>query len=429
MATDPQPLVGCVTVPGDKSITHRALLLSALAPGPALLSGANLGEDVLTTCRVLSSLGARCQPRPDNHEVKLYGCGWEGLREPEDVLDAGNSGTTLRIGLGLLAGAPGGVAITGDASLRRRPLLRVVAPLRKMGATIDGRRGGDRAPLWVRGGPLQGRDLAIGVPSAQVKSALLLAGLRARGTTSIREPTPTRDHTERMLSSAGVRLEKVGGTLRLEGGQQPFAANRRIPGDLSSAMYLIVAAALIDGSDLEIRDVGLNPTRCGALDLLSAMGADLEVERRDDWGGEPVGRVRVRSAQLEGTEIGPEAVPGLIDELPVLMVAATQARGRTVLRGAGELRIKESDRIDTLVKGLATLGADVAAMPDGLVVRGPTALTSGRVDARGDHRMALSFAVAGLVAGGGVEVAGARSARVSFPQWPEVVAAAQRHSA
>jgi 3-phosphoshikimate 1-carboxyvinyltransferase len=421
----PTPLAGRVTVPGDKSISHRALLLNALAPGASVVSNVNLGSDVAATCRFLSALGATCEVDATNHEVQVYGCGWGGLKEPEDVLDAGNSGTTLRVGLGLLAGAPLGSVVSGDASLRRRPMLRVVNPLRRLGAVIDGRRNGDLAPLWIRGGGLVGADLAIEVASAQVKSALLIAGLAAAGTTSVTEPAPSRDHTERMLAAAGARLDRADRTVTVSGGHELEVLDRRIPGDLSSAMFLIVAGALIPGSDLEVAGVGLNPTRAGGLEVLEAMGADLEVRCAEDWGGEPVGSVRVRAAELTGIEIAPEIVPSLIDEIPVLAVAATQARGTTEIRGAAELRVKESDRIEALATGLGVLGADVRPTRDGLVIHGSTKLCPGRVDARGDHRMALSFAVAGLVSGCEVNVQGWESVEVSFPGWEEVVAAAR----
>jgi 3-phosphoshikimate 1-carboxyvinyltransferase len=417
-----RPLVGSVAVPGDKSISHRALILGALADGPAVVSNLNPGADVRATCEVLGQLGVTWDASKD--AVEMQGCGVDGLREPDDVLDARNSGTTIRLGLGLLAGAPLGAAITGDASLRRRPMRRVVEPLRRLGATIDGRGDGDRAPLWVRGGSLRGADIVTEVASAQVKSAVLIAALGARGTTSVTEPAPSRDHTERMLAAAGVVVDRSGPTVSVAGGQGLRATDRRVPGDISSAMYLAVAAALIGGSHLEIIDVGLNPTRCGGLEVLDAMGADLRAEVLDEWGGEPVGRVTVRASELHGTDIDPALVPSLVDELPVLAVAASQARGATAITGAQELRVKESDRIEVLAAGLRQLGADVEARPDGLVVHGPARLRSARVDAHGDHRMALSFAVAGLISGREVEIKGWESVAVSFPSWSEVLSAA-----
>jgi 3-phosphoshikimate 1-carboxyvinyltransferase len=419
----PLPLVGSVAVPGDKSISHRALILSALADGPAVVSNLNPGDDVRATCDVLRQLGVLCEA-VSKDVVEVQGCGLRRLREPDNVLDAHNSGTTIRLGLGLLAGAPLGAVVTGDASLRGRPMRRVVEPLRRLGAEIDGRHNGDRAPLWVRGRSLRGVDIVTEVASAQVKSAVLLAALGATGTTSVTEPAPSRDHTERMLAAAGVVLDRSGPTVSVAGGQELRAMDRRIPGDLSSAMYLIVAAALIGGSNLEITDLGLNPTRCGGLEVLADMGADLRAEVLGEWGGEPVGRVTVRASELHGADIDPALVPSLVDELPVLAVAASQARGTTVIAGAQELRVKESDRIDVLAAGLRRLGADVETRPDGLVVRGPARLRSAAVDALGDHRMALSFAVAGLISGREVEIKGWESVAVSFPSWSEVLSTA-----
>jgi 3-phosphoshikimate 1-carboxyvinyltransferase len=411
-------------VPGDKSISHRALILSALADGSSTVTNLNLGDDVRATVELLRALGVGCEG-VSKYALRVEGCGLDRLREPDDVLDAGNSGTTMRLALGLVAGAPLGAVLSGDASLRARPMLRVVEPLRRLGADIDGRSNGDRAPLWVRGRPLRGAGVQLEVASAQVKSAVLLAGLGATGTTSIAEPSPSRDHTERMLAAAGVRVERAAGVLAITGGQSIRALDRRVPGDISSAMYLIVAATLIEGSNLVIADVGLNPTRCGALDLLVAMGADIRTEADGEWGGEPVGRVIVRASELRAAEIDPVMVPSLIDELPALAVAATQAHGTTVISGARELRVKESDRIEVLAGGLRQLGATVEPRPDGLVVQGPARLRPGAVNARGDHRMVLSFALAGLISGCQVDIEGWDSVAVSFPTWTKVLASAR----
>jgi 3-phosphoshikimate 1-carboxyvinyltransferase len=424
-------LVGTVTVPGDKSISHRAVVLAGLAAGRSVVRGANLGHDVLATCRLLSALGARCTLDRDNGAVEVEGCGWEGLVEPGDVLDAGNSATTLRLLLGVCAAVALGAALTGDATLRRRPMLRVVEPLRAMGARIDGRAGGDRAPLWVRGGGLRAIAWRTPVASAQVKSAVLLAGLRATGTTSVTEPAPSRDHTERMLAAAGVDVGRSGRTVTISGpGDDLPPVDRRVPGDFSAAAYLLTAAALVPGSELTVAGVGLNPTRTGALDALVRMGADVTVERSGDDSGEPYGNVTARAAgELTATTISGDEVPRLIDEVPVLAVAATQAAGTTVIAGARELRVKESDRIDAIVAGLRALGASVEPRPDGLVIRGPTPLRSGTVDARGDHRIALASAVAGMISGARVEVAGWGSVETSFPGWTEIVARARGASA
>ncbi|CAN5519069.1 3-phosphoshikimate 1-carboxyvinyltransferase [soil metagenome] len=419
------PLTGGVTMPGDKSISHRAVVLAGLARGRSVLRGVNLGRDVLATCRVTSQLGVRCAVDLSNRRVDVQGYGWDGLREPDDVLDAGNSGTTLRTVLALCAASPWGAVLTGDATLRARPMMRVTVPLRAMGATIDGRCDGDRPPLWVRGAALDGIEWRSEIASAQVKTAVLLAGLRADGPTSWTEPALSRDHTERMLTASGVPVRRSGLTVTVSGGGEPEARDRRVPGDVSAATFLLVAASLIPGSELSVHDVGLNPTRTGALTVLRRMGADLSTELAGEDAGEPYGTVTARHAELRATEIGGEEVATLIDEVPALAVAATQAAGTTVITGAEELRVKESNRIDAMTEGLRRLGADVEARPDGLVVVGPTPLGPGAIDARGDHRIALALAVAGLVSGRRVDIRGWSCVDTSFPHWHEVVAAAQ----
>jgi 3-phosphoshikimate 1-carboxyvinyltransferase len=347
------------------------------------------------------------------------------MTEPDDVVDAGNSGTTLRCLLGVCAGVPGTTVITGDASLRARPMLRVVVPLRQMGAVIDGRRHGDRAPLLIRGGGLSGIELETDVASAQVKTAILLAGLAASGTTSVTEPRASRDHTERMLAAAGVSVERTGTTARLEGGELPAARAWSVPGDISAALFLVVAATVVPNSDLVIDDVGLNPTRSAALDVLRSMGADIEVEEASTLDGEPRGRLRVRHSELHGVEISGERSPMLIDEVPALAIAATRAVGVTTFTGVGELRVKESDRIAALVTGISSLGGSAAAGPDGLEVHGG-ALGPGTIDPAADHRIAMAFAVAGLVASGPVTVSGWSCVDTSFPGFLDTLAQAQK---
>jgi 3-phosphoshikimate 1-carboxyvinyltransferase len=424
----PAPLVGTARVPGDKSISHRALLLAAVARGASVVRGINRGRDVLATARAIGRLGARATMDPDAATAVVESPGWDELVEPPTVIDAGNSGTTLRTVLGLCATIDGGAALTGDATLRRRPMGRVVEPLRAMGATVDGRRGGHRAPLWVRGGPLRAIEWRSPVASAQVKTALLLAGLRAEGRTRVVEPRPSRDHTERMLAAAGVVVDRDGSSVAVAGGQEPSACDRAVPGDPSSAAFLLAAASLVPGSDVAIEAVGVNPTRTGAIEVLREMGADIALEDEDEAGGEPVATLRARASRLVGVEVGAEVVPRLIDEIPVLAVVATQAHGRTRFTGASELRVKESDRIDTVVTGLRRLGARAEARADGLEVSGPTRLHGGVVDARGDHRIALAFAVAALAAGVEVRIRGWGSVGTSFPGWDEVVAALRARS-
>lgn len=414
-------LRGAVRIPGDKSVSHRALMLAALAGGRSEIARPNLGHDVLATAALVTALGAACDIDAPKSIAKVEGRGGRGLREPADVLDAGNSGTTMRLGLGLCAGIEGSSIVTGDASLRRRPMLRVVGPLRQMGALVDGRDHGDLAPLHVRGARLEGLDFELPVASAQVKSAILLAGLGASGVTRVAEPAPSRDHTERILAAAGVEIDRSGTTVSLKGDQivQPFRGV--VPGDVSSAMFLIAAGAIVPGSSIELKEVGLNPTRTAALQVLRDMGAAIETEETSRSMGEPIGTIRVSQADLRGVSVPPSSVPGLIDEIPALAVIASQAEGETVFSGAAELRVKESDRIAAIVTGLNAIGADAEELPDGLVVRGPTPLHGGEVDSVGDHRIALSLAVAGLVAEGSVRVRGWSCVATSFPEFLDVL--------
>jgi 3-phosphoshikimate 1-carboxyvinyltransferase len=417
--------MGAISVPGDKSVSHRALILAALARGRSRVLGANLGDDVRSTGSVLTALGARCRVVGGNDEVEVEGCGWTGFREPTNVLDAGNSGTTLRLVLGVCAGLPGATVLTGDSSLRRRPMLRIVEPLREMGATVDGREGGDRAPLFVRGGRLHGIDWTTQVPSAQVKSGLLLAGLNADGRTCIHEPAMSRDHTERMLEAAGVPIVRRGLSVAVAGPVDVEPADRRVVGDLSAAIFFVVAAALVPGSRLTVRFVGLNPTRSGSLGILREMGAAVALEIGGDESGEPVGDITVTFSRLEAVDVDPAVIPSAIDEIPILAVAATQADGETVIRGAAELRVKEADRLAAMARGLRALGADAEELPDGLIVRGPVRLSGGEVDSYGDHRIAMAFAVAGLVASERVRIKGWSCVDTSFPGFMDVLAQTQ----
>ena len=420
------PLMGTVAVPGDKSISHRALIVAALASGTSSLTALNSGADVEATVRLLAQLGVGVDFDRDNLKARVKGYGWDGLVEPDDVLFAANSGTTLRCLLGVTAAVDGLAVLCGDPSLNRRPMLRVVAPLRQMGAMIDGRRHGELPPLVVRGGELRGVDHESQVASAQVKTALLLAGMRAAGTTSITEPALSRDHTERLLAATGVRLETAGPTAAVEGGQAPEPFNLAVPGDFSSAAFLVTAAVLLESSELTISGVGLNPTRTRFLDVLRDMGADVTSHVTEERMGEPVGSISVKATELSPAEIGGRDTVSFIDELPLLAVVATQARGRTVVRDARELRVKESDRIEAMVTGLNALGASAAATHDGFVIDGPTPLEGGEVDSRMDHRVALSFAVAGLIAQSNVRIKGWSSVEISFPEFLDTLAGARR---
>ena len=423
------PLRGRVRVPGDKSISHRLLLIGALATGRTRGRGLNTGEDVRATAACLRALGVEVAFDAGSGAAEIDGAGPGWPAEPTEVLDCGNSGTTMRLLLGMCAAVDGLSVLTGDASLRRRPMGRVSAPLRAMGARIDGRAGGELAPLAVRGGPLRAVSHRSPVASAQVKSALLLAGLAAEGVTEVSEPIRSRDHTERLLAAAGVELERAGTTVALHGPARPGPLDLDVPGDLSSALYLIAAALVVPGSELTIEHVGLNPTRTAVLGVLEAMGADLEVRVVGEAAGEPYGEVSSRSSALTAVSLGPDEVPLVIDELPLLAVLSALAEGRSEVRGAAELRVKESDRITTVVGGLRALGVEAHELDDGYVIEGPARLRGGEISSHGDHRVALAFAVAGLAAAGRVRVHGWQAAETSFPGFLDVLAEAQGRAA
>ena len=409
-------LAGRIRVSGDKSISHRAALIGALARGDTVIHNFLHADDCLRTLDCLRALGVDVDDRSDRVVVHGRGPQW---RAPSAALDAGNSGTTMRLLAGILAAQTFSSEITGDASLRSRPMDRVIAPLSQMGARIVAGGGGRFPPLQISGGPLRGMTYTLPVASAQVKSAVLLAGLLADGPTSVVELTQSRDHTERMLEWFGAKITRESLVVHLTPG--PLAARAvDVPGDISSAAFFLAAAAALPGSELTVEDVGLNPTRTGVLDVLQAMGADLVMEQTAETGGEPVGRVTVRGGPLRAIRIGGALIPRLIDELPVLCVAATAATGSTIITDAAELRVKESDRIGVLTRGLRALGGEVEERPDGMVIYG-SRLRGGRVDAGGDHRVAMAFAVAGLLARGPVVVEGAEAISVSFPEFPQTL--------
>ena len=396
-------------------------MLSALAEGRSEIIGLNPGADVRATAACLEALGVDCRAR-DDRGVLVKSPGARSLREPERILDAGNSGTTLRCLAGVVASVPGVSVLTGDESLRRRPMARVVEPLRSMGADIDGRAGGRLAPIVVRGRPLTGADIRSSVPSAQVKTAVLLAGLAASGTTSVTEPIRSRNHTETMLRNSGVEVEVEGRCVRVRGGRFPRPQLWKIPADASAALFPLVAALIVPGSEVVVRNMSLNPTRTAALKVLCAMGADVEVTPTGETCGEPVGDVVARASSLTGVAVDPALAPALMDEVPILAVAASQAEGETSFSGVGELRVKESDRIAAVADGLRRLSGHCEELPDGLVVLGPTRLEGGEVDSRGDHRVAMAFAVAGLVASANVRVAGWGCVETSFPSFAGALA-------
>jgi len=415
-------LRGDIRVPGDKSISHRSIMLGSLADGTTQISGFLEGEDSLATLKAFRAMGVRIDG-PDNGKVTVHGVGMQGLQKPDAPLDLGNSGTSMRLLAGLLAGQSFDVELVGDHSLMGRPMRRVTDPLATMGAVIETTEQGT-APLRIRGGQsLAAIDYALPVASAQVKSCVLLAGLYASGKTCVTEPAPTRDHTERMLQGMGYTVDVDSGTACLTGGGRLVATTIDVPSDISSAAFFLVGASIAEGSDLTLQHVGINPTRTGVIDILRLMGADIEVLNPREVGGEPVADLRVRSAPLKGVDIPVELVPLAIDEFPVLFVAAACANGRTVLTGAEELRVKESDRIQVMADGLQALGVKAEPTPDGMIIDGGP-ISGGMIDSGGDHRIAMSFAMAALRASGGIRIDDCDNVNTSFPGFVSLAASA-----
>jgi 3-phosphoshikimate 1-carboxyvinyltransferase len=416
MRIEPAPCVrGTFVLPGDKSISHRAAIIGAMAEGATRVRNFSSAADCASTLACLSGLGVRV--RREAEEIMIHG-GLATWRAPEALLDAGNSGSTIRMLSGALAGRPFAATLTGDASLRRRPLERVAAPLRAMGASVTTTDGS--APITIRGGRLRGMRYELPVASAQVKTAVLLAGLQAEGRTTVREPMPSRDHTERMLPAFGVRVERAGLEASVEGGARLRGATVTVPADASSAAFLVVAALVLPDSEIRLPGVLLSPTRAAFLDVLRAMGGRVEAELTASE-PEPVGTIVASSSELRGTRVDPALVPSLIDEVPALAVAAAFAAGETEITGAAELRLKESDRIAALAGGLQAMGAAVRELPDGLVVAGGAKLRGARVVSRDDHRIAMALTAAALGAQGPTEIEGGECVSVSFPEFYEVV--------
>ncbi|MBB4863795.1 3-phosphoshikimate 1-carboxyvinyltransferase [Pseudomonas nitritireducens] len=408
-------LSGRVRVPGDKSISHRSIMLGSLAEGTTEVQGFLEGEDALATIQAFRDMGVVIEG-PHHGRVTVHGVGLHGLKTPPGPIYLGNSGTSMRLLSGLLAAQPFDTTLTGDASLSKRPMNRVAKPLREMGAVIETGPEG-RPPLTIRGGQkLTGMHYDMPMASAQVKSCLLLAGLYAAGETSTTEPAPTRDHTERMLRGFGYPVDVEGATARVESGHKLTATAIEVPADISSAAFFLVAASIAEGSDLTLEHVGINPTRTGIIDILKLMGADITLENQREVGGEPVADIRVRSAQLKGIDIPEDLVPLAIDEFPVLFVAAANATGRTVLRGAEELRVKESDRIQVMADGLLALGVKCEPTPDGIIIDGGS-YGGGEVWSHGDHRIAMSFSVASLRAGAPIRIHDCANVATSFPNF------------
>ena len=409
----PRTLRGAVDIPGDKSISHRALMFNALASGSATVAGLSLGQDVASTMECLRNLGVRFEF--SEGRVKVHGSGGF-LQESPDILDAGNSGTSMRLLSGVLAGQPIFSILTGDSSLRTRPMGRVIGPLSQMGAAISGRNGDTLAPLAIRGGSLKGIEYSLPVASGQVKSAIILAGIYADGETLIHQPARSRDHTERMLRAMGAHIEEDGLSIRVSPASLE-AVDVFVPGDVSSAAFWLAAGACHPDARVSVRGVGINPTRNGILDVLEEMGADISYVNPRTEGGEPVADLVVQSSELKAVHVGGETVPRMIDELPVLAVAACFADGVTRITDAEELRHKETDRIAMVVRELSGLGARIEELPDGMVIHGTGKLTGSACESHGDHRLAMSLAVAGMLADGETIIDGAELASVSYPEF------------
>jgi len=418
-------LLGRLRVPGDKSISHRAIMLGAIADGTTRVTGFLEGADALSTRNVFRAMGVRIDG-PESGRVTVHGVGREGLQAPSVPLDCGNAGTAMRLLMGLLAGQSFASELVGDETLMRRPMRRVADPLALMGARVE--TSGDCPPVRISPSPgLRGIEYHLPVASAQLKSALLLAGLYASGRTTIIEPAPTRDHTERMLGGFGVRIERDGPRVSLEGGQRLTGCDIDVPADISSAAFFLVGASIAPGSDLVLEHVGMNPTRTGIIDVLRLMGADITVLAEAEVGGEPVADLRVRSAELRGIDVPESLVPLAIDEFPAIFVAAACARGRTRVSGAAELRVKESDRIASMAEGLRALGVAAEPTADGMLIEGRpegAAFSGGRVEAHGDHRIAMSFAMAAMRAAGAIWIGDTENVATSFPGFVPMAAGA-----
>ncbi|MGM9928155.1 MAG: 3-phosphoshikimate 1-carboxyvinyltransferase [Bacillus sp. (in: firmicutes)] len=418
LKTNVQSLQGKITVPGDKSISHRAIMFGSIAEGKTTIDNFLAGEDCLSTISCFRKLGVNIEL--NGTKVKIEGVGLNGLQEAKEILDVGNSGTTLRLISGILAGRPFYSSLVGDASIAKRPMTRVVNPLRQMGAKIDGREDGKYTPISIRGGDLTGITYELPVASAQVKSSILLAGLQANGKTVVIEPEKTRNHTETMLQMFGVDVECDERTITIEGGQTLSGTHVTVPGDISSAAFFLVAGAIVSNSRILLKNVGLNETRSGIIDVLKRMGAEMQITRDLSSNvAEPYGDIEISASALNGTSINGSIIPRLIDEIPVIALLATQAEGTTIISDAKELKVKETNRIDTVVSELSKLGANITATEDGMIIHGPTPLHGGTVNSHGDHRIGMMLAVAACVANGDVTLEDAEAVAVSYPNFFE----------
>lgn len=410
-------LEGIVTVPGDKSISHRAVMFGAIAKGKTTVTGFLHGEDCLSTIDCFRKLGVDIFV--DGTNVEINSPGMDGWQEPKEVLYTGNSGTTTRLMLGILAGTNFHSVMTGDASIGKRPMDRVTKPLRQMGALISGREGGKYTPLAIQGTSLKAIDYTMPVASAQVKSAILLAGLKAEGTTIVREKEISRDHTERMLKQFGANIEVKDGVISIEGGQELYGTHIDVPGDISSAAFFLVAGAIVLNSEVVLKNVGINPTRAGIIEVMEQMGANLTINQEKTEAAEPTATITVRTSHLKGTTIEGEIIPRLIDEIPIIALLATQAEGTTIIRDAEELKVKETDRIAAVVTELEKLGADITATDDGMIINGPTSLKGAKLNTYGDHRIGMMAAIASLITDSPVEIDDADCIAVSYPTFFE----------
>ncbi|MFF2875639.1 3-phosphoshikimate 1-carboxyvinyltransferase [Gottfriedia sp. NPDC057991] len=410
-------LVGDVTIPGDKSISHRAIMFGSLAKGTTKITNFLLGEDCLSTIACFRKLGVQIEVSED--EVVVYGKGIEELKEAHEVLDVGNSGTTARLMMGILSGLPFHSVIIGDESIGKRPMKRVTKPLKMMGTSIDGREDATYTPISIRGGSLNSISYASPVSSAQVKSSILLAGLFAKGTTTVTEPEKSRDHTERMLKAFGCEIEVDGNKVSINGNQELTATDVIVPGDISSAAFFLVAGSVVPNSEILLKNVGVNPTRTGILTVLERMGANITLEDETVVNGEPIANIRVKSSDLKSTVIGGAEIPTCIDELPILALAAALADGETIIKDAEELRVKETDRIQTVVTELTNLGVSIEATKDGMIIQGNSSLIGANVNSHGDHRMGMMLSIAALLAKGDTIIENTECIAVSFPNFKE----------
>lgn len=415
LKTNINRLNGKITIPGDKSISHRSVMFGSIAYGETKVTNFLPGEDCLSTISCFRKLGVTIEE--SDNQLRIIGKGFEGLTEPTEVLDVGNSGTTIRLLMGILAGRPFFSSLVGDESIGKRPMTRVTNPLSEIGARIDGRKGGSFTPISIRGGGLKPVNYHLPVASAQVKSALILAGLQAEGQSIIIEPEETRDHTERMIKKFGGEIHKDNQNIMVKGGQKLTATSIHVPGDISSAAFFLVAGAVIPDSEIVLENVGLNPTRTGIIEVMKKMGADLEIVQNEETSFEPFGDLIIKTSSLKGTVIEGDLIPKLIDEIPIIALLATQAEGTTIIKDAEELKVKETNRIDTVVNELKKLGAKIEATEDGMIIYGKSVLSGGTVSSHGDHRIGMMLAIAALLCENEAELVNPEAISVSYPNF------------